>query len=209
MYHDSFFESFGLVIGIIVWFGIIYFIWKLVVRRNKNTVFLALSQFDVNPDADNQVVIEGRKTGFMQWLLVQLKLGNLYKLHVRKDFISFSSESIKGEELTLTPVQKIASTSCGFKRPIGWQIWAVVMFLLSLIAFGMSAVEIGFLFILVGGLFLVLYHYNKSFYVSIQTIGGSWFILEFRRALFENIPIDLPYVKKAIEQINDLVLKSQ
>jgi len=47
--------------------------------RNKNVVYLALSQFAINPEAESQVVIEGRKTGFIEWLLVQFKLGNMYK----------------------------------------------------------------------------------------------------------------------------------
>ena len=182
-------------------FIIIIAVFASVRSRNKNVVFLALSQFRINPGAESQVVIEGRKTGLMEWLLVQLKLGNMYKIHVMRQYIAFVSESAKGEDLILTPIQKVASTACGFKRPIGWLIWAGIMFLFAFFTMGLS--------IILGLLFILIYYFKKSFYISIQTVGGHSFVLEFKRGLFENIPVNLPYVKQAIEHINRLVLEAQ
>jgi len=187
---------------------IIIVIIRAVINRNKDVVTLALTQFKIDSEADDQVVIEGRKTGFIQWLLVQLKLGNLYKIHVKKNYISYSAESLNGEELVLTPVQKVASTSCGFKRPIFWLILAAIFILLGLISLGGSTKAMFLLYIVIALIFVGLYYLGKKFFISIQTVGGHSFELAFKKGLLENIPINLSYAKQAIEHINKLVLEA-
>jgi len=203
------------IISVFVLAIIIYFVWKAVQR--SNTVSLALRRFTINPDAENQITIEGRKTGFIQWLLVLFHFGNTYKINVKKNYISYSSESIQGESLTLTPVQKIASTSCGYRNPIGLLIAAAIVFLIGLIfyvssrhSFYGSASGMGLFYTIVIALILVgIYFYNKRFYISIQTMGGYNFVLSFRGSLVENVFVNITNVKEVVERINELVLTAQ
>jgi hypothetical protein len=196
------------LIGLITWIIIfIYFIWRVIARRN--VVHLALSRFIVDPDAETQVVIEGRETGLMQWLLVQFKLGNKYRIHVRKKYISYSADSASGEELIFTPLQKISSTSCGYRRPIWLLITAAIVFIVGFIIACVSSFGIILLFILISAILAVIYYFGKSFFISINTEGSVKLKLSFKRSLIENTSVNIEKVKEAIQRINALLLEVQ
>jgi hypothetical protein len=189
--------------------AIVYFIWKVFSR--KHFAALALSRFSIETDSEPQIVIEGRNTGLMQWASAQFNLANMYRIHIRKEYISYSEDSARGEILTLIPVRKIASTSCGFCRPVGLLIIAIIAFLLSFI---------GAVFINGGGILLVqaiiidailvaFYVFGKKFYVSIQTTAGDTFGFSFKRSYIENGTVNIEKVKEAINRINALILDSQ
>jgi hypothetical protein len=187
----------------ILFLGIIlYFIIKK--GNRKKSVHLALSKFSIDPTSELKIVLEGRKTGLIQWVLVQLKLGNMYKLHIRKEYISYSADSASGESLILTPVQKIASTSCGYHKPIGLLIIAAILVLSGLI----FPIVMLWCF-LIAVILVVLYIFGKSFFISIQTVGGDMFGFSFKRSFIENVSIDVEKIKEAIKQINALVLDAQ
>ncbi|MCC8154979.1 MAG: hypothetical protein LIP01_12740, partial [Tannerellaceae bacterium] len=102
--------------------------------RNRGVVHLALNNFVIDPEANDLIIIEGRKTGLWQWILVRLKLGNIYKIKVHKEYVSYSENSARGEILTLVPIKRISSTTCGYQKPLGLLILAVVFILLGIVS---------------------------------------------------------------------------
>ncbi|MDR1600986.1 MAG: hypothetical protein LBS42_00975 [Tannerella sp.] len=197
----------GLVLGIVFWVWIFWVIFQTF-SRNK-TVHLALSRFIVDPQSEIQIVLEGRKTGLIQWVLVQFKLGNMYRLHIRKDYISYSANSASGEDLLFTPVQKIASTSCGYHQPIGLLISAAIIFLAGIIFTVNVGADAFLVFSAIALIFVVLYYFKKRFFIAITTVGGEKLGFSFKRSYIENVAVDIEKVKEAIGQINALVLNVQ
>lgn len=203
-------------ISILIFVGIIYAVWNMFAGRN--TVHLALSRFTIDPEAENQIVVEGRKTGLWQWILAKLKLGNMYRIHVKAGYISYSTDSASGEHLTLTPVQKIASTSCGSRKPVILLIIAGFVLLIGLFmsisasaipGLGAQGRDMFAYALLTAAVLVVCYYFNKNFYISIQTVGGGKFGFSFKRSYIENVPVNIEKVKEAITRINELVLAAQ
>ena len=201
--YSSFDQYIAIAIFIIVLFGIFSFIKK------RGIVHLSLTKFILNPDDEDQIIIEGRKTGLVQWFLTLLKLGNIYKIHIKKDHINYSAESAAGNSLHLTPIKKIASTSCGYNKPIGLLILSVILTIGSLTALISGNVASFFLCLLVAGICFAAYVYLKNFFISIETIGSSQLGFSFKRSFIENVPIDIEKIEEAISHINKLVLESE
>ena len=184
-------------------------LWVISFVKNRGVVHLSLSKFTIVPEDDDLIIIEGRKTGLIQWLLVQLKLGNIYKIQVKKNFICYSEDSAFGKKLSLTPMQKISSTTCGYKKPIGWLMLGVVLVVMCFVFLIQNAAAMGVLCLLVGAILIVAYVYLKSFFITIESMGSSRLGFSFRKALIENLSIDIEKIEEAIQRINDLVVESK
>ncbi|MCC8188442.1 MAG: hypothetical protein LIP08_13335 [Bacteroides sp.] len=200
---DNFSGFLYLIIGIIVVAGIFQSV------RNHKVVSLSLSKFVVDPNSEDQIIIEGRKTGLWQWILVQLKLGNIYKIHVRQTFISYSEDSVRGNMLILTPVHKISSTTCGFRKPIGLLITGILLVVCSVMLLLMGEFAYFFLGLVFAALCVALYIYRKYFLITIETVGSQRFGFSFKRSVIENVPIEIEKIEQAIMHINNLVIESK
>jgi hypothetical protein len=178
-----------------------------VVNSKRHLITLALSKYEFNPDADDFLVLEGRKTGLWQWILVQFQLGNRYQILVNKDQISYSEDSAKGNFLILTPLAKIASTGCGYSKPIGLLIAAVIFVILGIILL-FNEPSLGIISILLAGILVFLYTYKKTFFVNIQPISGAVFGFAFKRSFIENVAVDIDLIRESIEFLNEKVLET-
>ena len=191
-------------------------IWIIRSIKNRGVVHLSLSKFTIDAENENLIILEGRKTGLMQWLFVQLKLGNTYKIHVKKDFISYSEDSASGKTLSLVPMHKVSNTTCGYKKPIIFLILAAVAIILCVRSLYIdyssehSDSDSFFnLYLIFAGSFIVAYIYLKSFFINIEATGSSRFGFSFRKALIENISIDVEKIEEAIKLINNLMIASK
>lgn len=185
-------------IMIAVFVFIVFMVFK--VRSTKNgMVFMSLRKFEINtdPEAEYVIVIEGRKTGLLAWILVKLNLGNIYQLQVSRDDIKYLAESLSGKSHSLVPVHRIASTSCGYEKPIWWLIFGFIFILISPVAY--------FLPLILAALCFIIYVYQKNFFIQIETIGSTNFGFAFKRSFIENKPIDIDKIETAIALINDMV----
>ena len=86
--YDLMYGGSSSIIGVIVSILVIFFV--IGYFKNRGVVHLSLSRFEIDTSNEDNIVIEGRKTGLIQWILVQLKLGNIYKIQVKNTFISYS-----------------------------------------------------------------------------------------------------------------------
>ncbi|MDR1344065.1 MAG: hypothetical protein LBJ39_01805 [Tannerellaceae bacterium] len=194
------------ILGIIV-FVVLGFV---LVRafRGKRVIHLALTKFVIDPENENQVVLEGRESGLWSWLLFKLNLSSKYIIHVRKEYISYASDSWLGHGLMLTPVHKISTTSCGYSQSVGLLIFAIACVVTGLILTAVGGVAVFFVMLILAAIFFVLFYYSKSFEISIHTIGGAAIGLSFKRSYIENVPVDFEKVKEVILLINELVEES-
>lgn len=194
------------IIGIIVMVLIVYgFVSAF---KNRGIVHLALSKFTIDPEAEDQIIIEGRKTGLMQWILVKLNLGNTFKIHIKNDHITYSADSAAGQSLTLVPLAKVSSTSCGYSKPIGL-FFLAILFVIIAIGFIFVSVASAMMCIGLAAIFFVVYVYSKNFFITIETFGSSQLGFSFKRSYIENVPIDISQIEEAIRHLNKIVIENE
>lgn len=170
----------------------------------KNDVSLALTKLSITQGNETQIVIEGRETGFIPWILSLFNLNVKYSINVTKTFIAFSSDGY-----IFTPMQKISSTTSGARNPIGWLIVAGIFVIMSIICFSTDGVGTGLLVLVLAVICVVLYNFKKSFYISIQTVGGHHYGFSFKRTFTESVTVDFNKVREVVDIINNLVLDVQ
>ncbi|MDL2243745.1 hypothetical protein LJB84_02785 [Bacteroidales bacterium OttesenSCG-928-J19] len=196
-------EMYGIIIALAV-IGIIFNAIK-----SKGMVNLALRKFEINrdPDAEDIIVLEGRKTGLMSWILVKLKLGNIFSIRVKKEHISYMAESLAGKDHILIPNAKASSTACGYEKPIIWFFLGALLLLGGIIGL-FSNIWMGILLIILGLLCFFLYSYMKNFYIRIETFGSMRIGFSFKKSFIENKPIEIEEIEEAVALINELIKKS-
>lgn len=206
MYNMNFLEDlFSGVLGVIILLVIAVIVYRKAGKGGLAS--LALTKFSFNPEAVDFLIIEGRKTGLWQWILVQLKLGNRFRIQVNKEQISYSEDSARGNTLVLTPLAKIASTSGGYGKPIGLLIAAAILLLAGIVLL-FSQTLWGVLSILLAGILTVYYVYKKDLFIGIQPVSGNLFGFSFKKSFIENINVDIEIVRKSIAYLNEKVIEA-
>ena len=179
---------------------------------------LVLSKFKVNESAtDGPVVeIEGRAAGIIGFLMTVFGLGAKTTVSVTVRDVTLKSTSLFGQAHNCSALANVASTHCGFSRPL----WALVLGVVSLLygigqflagmmaRFGSEMKVIGGIVVVVAIILFVVYALGKKMYIYIQTNGGAVMGLKFKRSVIENVPVDINLTLKAIETINDRVVQS-
>ena len=177
---------------------------------------LVLRKFVVSDDPaeDTLLLIVGRKSGLVGWLQTVLGLGAETTLRVTKRDMLFRDTSLSGGSDSLLSLKGgIASVHCGFHKPIVFIFLAVLFALGGLMgsaALPSDAIP-GALFgaFLMAGLMLVLYYFNKSLRIMIQSKGGAIFGIKFKASLIENVSVDIDTVRQVIERINARIVEVQ
>ena len=197
----------------------------LFVSRSSYSM-LVVRSFEISEDPSSQtpIKIEGRAPGLISWLLTLLRLRPEVFLVLSPKGLTFHSASLSGVSRSFIPLPCIASTSCGYRRPI-WALilavicvgWGLVSLLGPLFALPFSSgSEGGILFaaglggllawLLVGAIFGLVYYLWKRIAITIETSGGNHFGLLFQPSLIEGKSIDLPEALRAIAILNARVL---
>ncbi len=193
------------ILGIVLLVAIAVVIFK---RFGKaSLVSLSLSKYCFNPDSsDEPLLLEGRKSGLWQWILAKLRLGNKFQIAVKADHINYSADSARGNTLALTPMAKIASTACGYRKPIGFLITACILLLFGL--FQLFNGEFGFFLtmLLFAVLMVVYYIYKKTFFIEIHTTAGVIFGFSFKRSFIENVDVNIELIQKSIAHLNEKIV---
>lgn len=84
-------------------------------------------------DAENNyIAIEGRRQGFISWLLTLLKISPTLKLKICADTVKLSESALSGEQNRFIPLENICSTYYGYYKP-----WREAI-ILTLVMIGMS-----------------------------------------------------------------------
>jgi hypothetical protein len=78
---------------------------------------LVLKQFEIDSQ-NGRVIISGRKSGILSWLLCRLGIDAVTTLEATPKEMVFRSGSLFGEITTSCPVRKLSSVQCGYAKPI-------------------------------------------------------------------------------------------
>jgi len=208
--------GFGAFIPLILMFAIFYFIFRG--RTTGTTRFtsstLVLRQFDIKDDIPDGVFVEivGRASGLIGWILTVIGFDATTSLKITDKDISFNSSSLFGQINQVAPLPSIASTHCGYSKPLGYLIVGMIFVIGGIvIAFVQfeSAGAAGIPLIIIGVILFVVYWLSKKMTITLETTGGSIMGIRFKRSVIENIPVDFEKAIQTIDIINKKIIESQ
>lgn len=171
---------------------------------------LVLRTFAVNRQSPDGVFvnIKGRASGISGWLLTLIGFQPVSNLQLAADQMHFKSVSLSGEEHQVVPLSKISSTHCGYAKPFGYLISGAVLIVMSLLL-SQNSVALLLLMWVIGGILLARYWQQKTLVISLETNGGTWLGLSFKRSVMENVSVDIQQALKAVNVINERVANAR
>lgn len=178
------------------------------------TLVLRRFKIDESPSAIVLVDIVGRTSGIIAFLLTVIGLSTETILKVTDKEVTFKGSSLFGETHQVVPLAGVASTHCGYSKPIGYLIIGVIFLLypiLSYLGLGPNIQSLsGILpFWVFGAIFLLVYFLYKKIFISLETNGGMVLNISFKRSVIENVSVDMEQALKVIQIINQKVIESQ
>ncbi len=189
---------------------LIFFLKKGNSSLNSPMSTLVLTHFEYLEEEgrDELVRICGRQSGFVGWLLVQLKLGAETTLVVTKKELLIKSSSLSGEFHSNMTLKNIASSHCGFYKPIAYLILGIVFLIASLVVM-FETFWIGFLVLIVAAIFFGLYYFKKMIRIMVQTKGGGVFGMCFSPSFIEGVNVNINKAQEVVALINRYMLQEQ
>jgi hypothetical protein len=166
---------------------------------------LVLRRFKIDESESANVLVEivGRVSGFTAWLLTVMGIDAETSLIVSRKEITIKRASLSGQAYSVVPLPSVASTHCGYSKPIGFLVFGVLVLIGGLVA---REFLVG---IVLGAIFFIVYWLSKKIVITIETSGGMTLGLAFKRSVIENVSVDIQEALKAISIINENVVKSQ
>lgn len=209
-------ETFSALIGV----GAILFWWIVLAFASRRKLgsgmsTLVLRRFVLPDDSESDVLvwIVGRKSGIMGWLMTVAGISAETTLRVSKKDILFRDASLSGNSDSLLSLKGgVASVHCAIHKPIGFIILAILFVVAGLCWYAfasdgtLGAILAG---VLLGGLMLVFYRYNKRFCIKVQSTGGTIFGMNFRASQIEGVPVGIDRVRQAVDRINAQIVLLQ
>lgn len=209
-------ETFSALIGV----GAILFWWVVLALASRRKLGSGMStqvlrRFVLPDDSESDVLVllVGRKSGIVGWIMTLAGISAETTFRVSKKdilicdtFLSGSSESL------LTLKGGVASVHCAIHKPIGFIILAILFVVAGVCWYvfasdgTLGAILAG---VLLGGLMLVFYRYNKRFCIKVQSTGGAIFGMNFRASQIEGVSVGIDRVCQAVDRINAQIVLLQ
>jgi hypothetical protein len=156
------------------------------------------------------IEIEGRPAGLMGWVLTKIGLDSEQLLKVTKSELVLDAGGLQGRHREMTPMSGIASTSVGYTKSVWTLLSGLVILAWGLfrgIAFDSKFALISG--VIVGGVLLVKYWLSKRLHVAVETTGGRFIGVPFKRSIIENVTVDFEKCSSVVDVIRQLILESQ
>jgi hypothetical protein len=174
---------------------------------------LVLRKLKVNETASDGYIIDidGRSSGLIAWCLTVLGFDDVNSLRVTATELTIRTSSLFGQLHNVVPLTSISFTRCGYSKPIGYLIVGVLLILMGLWQAiterggGAGAIVV----LLIGAGLVVAYWLLKKMAIVIETCGGTFMGLAFKRSVIENVSVDINKALEAIRLINKKVLEAQ
>jgi hypothetical protein len=161
--------------------------------REVSVADLVIRKWQASKQAiDGQfVVIEGRASGVLSWLLTKFGIDTATRLRVSRDVVYFEQGSLAGFSQRVIPMSRMSSAYFGYEKP--WKE-ALVLGLVLLPLFGLG--------LILGPLY---YIFNKSTAIGVVESSGLINGIRFKRSLIEGQQLTEDDGRRVITIICDLM----
>lgn len=203
--------NYSFLIGLLVLVLIFVFAKKGNNSLNSPMTTLVLTKFQMmeSDNSDELLFISGRQSGLIGWLLVKLGLGAETTIQVNKKELLMKSSSLSGEFHSIMTLKSIASSHCGFYKPIFILILAILFIIGGIFLMIGSSVGFGIFLIILGLICCAVYYFKKMIRIMVQTKGGGIFGMCFTPSFIEGINVDIEKARAAVDLINKYMLTEQ
>ena len=173
---------------------------------------LTLRQFNVASKPSDGVFVEiiGRPAGLMGWLLTTIGLESEQRFKATATDVVLDSGGLQGRRQEMAPLSGIASASTGYEKSLWTLLTGVAVLGYGL--FSGFAEDSKFALVtglVIGGALLVKYWLSKRLHVAIETNGGRFIGLSFKRSVIENVVVDFEKCSSVVDVLQQLILASQ
>lgn len=156
---------------------------------------LVVKKAVINESAECQVEIVARKSGLISWLLSLIGVDSTFTFRAYLDRLESEEGSLSGRLNTVIPLSALDTFTYGFTKPMQLLVGAIVLLVVGLASMANSAV-IGFLLLIVAGVFAVLYYLRKSLVLNFSTNGANGILFVFKRSVIEGVNVDENFAKE-------------
>lgn len=174
----------------------------------SHTRVMVVSGKIINPRGVLLIRIQGRRAGFIHWLLKLCRIEAAITFSVYKDRIELREDSFFGERTDFIFLKNVSVLGISYASSPLLLVLAVVLFFLGTVVFFMgeetwpSLIFLFFAAVSLGG-----YVLSKRYGIQIRSPGLTWQIL-FYRSLIEGTEIT-PYDLERIQQIFRFLMDSE
>ena len=138
-----------------------------------------------------------------------LRLDNTTVFSLTKSEISYKTSDLYGETNLFFPITKIASTQCGFLKPIQYLFIALALFIVDLYLHFSIRGGIGLIFwvfVVIALCFIIAYFLEKTITIGVESSGGQKAEIVFKRSVIEGVSIDINKAREALKLINNTII---
>jgi len=168
---------------------------------------LVLTKFTINESGTGPILeVTGRRAGLIGWLMTVVGLEPVTKLVVTDHDVSVRRAGIGGVLRYVVPLDRVASTHCGFIKPVASLILGVLVALGGVLAFFSRNKEIGVGALVIGVVLIIIYFVSTRLSLSVESKGGMIVGLGFKSGVIQGATVGLEDVTKAVDLINRHVL---
>ena len=148
-------------------------------------------------EGEEYVIITGRKSGIISWLLTLCGLESKFDFRIFADHIEFKEKSISGELQTNLHLKSVSVAQSGFFKPF---FLLVLGFIFTILAFP----TLGITLILAIPCF-IYYFLNKNFLIGVIPHSGTPIAICFKRSVIENVKLEYEHAQGVIQLLNALI----
>lgn len=176
------------------------------VRSIGPTLVLREFVLDEYTRSGTYVQIVGRAPGLVAYVLTAMGIDAETTLTVGDSDIFLRSASLCGETHQVIPLSSVASTHCGYQKPIGFVFVGILFAVLGLIAGSFAATAF---LLAIGAICVLLYFLRKNLTITVETNGGLIIGLRFRPSVIEGVAVAMDRSLRTIRLINRQVILSR
>ena len=196
--------------------------WRL---PGKGLVLVPI-EFRLSGDGESKELIyfRGRPGGFMGRLLAAFGLHHETVLSVTEDQLKIARGGISGFQTHYAPLSHIASSACTYHRTILFLVLSFAICLYGLVSFleaintsedysrqaelrSLSPILIWCS--LAACIFYVMYKFSKRVVLSVETFGGRFLGICYKRGFTQGFPVELTQAVEAVRLLNIAIRRKE
>lgn len=177
---------------------------------------LVLRRFEMTEPGQDGVFLRvvGRPSGLISWLMTTLRIEDETHLEVSCDGFNVRSSGLHGQLHRYTPLRSIATTHCGYMRPIIWLFIGGAILIGGLFQ-AIGERTLGAILGIVGGaivisaIFFLIYWFSRKLQMWVVTHGSETLGITFKPSAIEFVSVNLDQALHAIAVINQRMIEAK
>lgn len=185
-------EGFAILLAVFGFFMLMFF-WR-------HTSVIVVSSKTINPKGPLLVRIQGRRAGFISWLMKRCRIETAFTLSIYQDWIELEEDSFFGQKTNFILLKNVSALEVSYASSSLLLALAVILFFLGIVFSCLAETVLPFfVFLFFSALTFIGYILSKSYGIQVRAPGFTCSLL-IQRSLIEGETLN-PYDQEALRQI--------